>query len=558
VRQVKRRALRSASGPAVALAALLAACGGAALLKSAPPAEPIVIVGARLWGVPEHDAVLVEGDTIRAVGSGAELRVAASGANVIDAERAWVLPGFHDAHVHVLEGGLALDGLALGELDTLASVLEAVRERATRVAEPAWVVGHGWKYDIVDPGSFPTRHALDSVVPDRPVWLVGYDGHAGWANTRALELAGIGPATADPPLGRIARESDGATPGGVLLEGAMALVARAVPPATREQKLSALERALAHMVALGVTSLDDFENDAEVFELYDELAASGRMPIRVAVSLPLEGDLDRLAELRDRRAGRNPSFGYLKGFVDGVIESRTAYLLEPYENAGGERGAPRLPPERLDPLVAAAHERGFAVALHAIGDGAVRIALDAIERAQRAHPEVRATHRIEHIEVIHPDDAWRFAALGVVASMQPFHANPFGDTPEQGVWSRNLGAARLRHSFAWRDLASAGATLAFGSDWPVMTADPLMGLAVAITRQDARGRPAVGWNPGQKIELDEAVAAYAAGRRIAPGQPADLVVLEPPVELRRPSTLWKDTRVRAVIGAGRVRATAAR
>jgi predicted amidohydrolase YtcJ len=323
-----------------------------------------------------------------------------------------------------------------------------------------------------------------------------------------------------------------------------------------------LRAALAHCSRLGITSADTFERDPDLFDELADLERRGELPLRLRVSLPLAGALDRYASLRERVSSERLAFGYLKGFVDGVIESKTAYLLAPYAGEESLRGEPRIAPARLEEQVRAAHARDFPVALHAIGDAAVRLSLDTFERVQRSDPRPKLHHRVEHIELIDPADLPRFAALGVVASMQPFHANPFGDSPDEGVWSRNLGARRLPLTFPWRMLHAAGAPLVFGSDWPVMSADPLQGLAVALTRRDDRGRPEAGWNAHQTLDLEAALSAWAGlevgglprggAGRLRPGMPADLVVLAPGVDPVRPATLWHGERVRHVVVAGEV------
>jgi len=523
-----------------------------------------LILHARLLGEAEPSSILLARGRVAAVGPAAEEEARAIGATVFDAGGGLALPGFHDAHVHVMSGGESLEQLSLDGLGSLAEVVAAVGRYAREHPERAWITGRGWSYDIVPPGQLPDRHALDSAVPDRPVLLESYDGHAVWVNGLALEKAGVGPATPDPPDGTIVREPGSNTPSGVLLEGAETLARRAIPPTTRAERLRRLETALSHCSRLGITGLDDFERDPEVFDLYAELEREGRLPLRVRVSLPLEGDLDAWARLRDAYRSPRLEFGYLKGFVDGVIESKTAWMLAPYAGGGSERGRPLWEPERLFARVEEAQRRGFPVALHAIGDGAVRLSLEAFERAQRAAPRPGLHHRIEHIEVIDPADLPRFAALGVVASMQPFHANPFGDDPDSGVWSQNLGASRLARSFAWRSLHDAGAPLVFGSDWPVMSADPLQGLAVALTRRDAEGRPAGGWHAEQTLDLADALSAYAGlegpgglprggAGRLRPGLQGDVVVLQPGIDPGRPADLWRGPRVRFVFVAGEAR-----
>jgi len=569
MRVLAARTLRAAC---VLCAASLAACAA-----EPPPPGPAAaradtwIANARLWGSPGVWTLrLADGRVADVARAGSAPLPAAAAGRAIDAAGGLVLPGFHDAHVHAASGGAALGRLALADETSVEAIARAVRRFAARHPDAPWILGRGWQYDVLPEGRLPHRDVLDAAVPGRPVLLESYDGHALWANSRALEAAGVGPDTPDPPDGAIVREPGSRTPTGVLLDGAGALVEDAVPAPDRDAKLRTLERALRHLVALGVTAIDDFPRDADAVDLYAELDAAGRLPLRVRVSLPLDSDLERFAALRERlgpaAAGsplgeRRPrrerlEMGYLKGFVDGVIESKTAWLLDPY--AGGDtRGRPLIPRQELVERVTAAQEKGLPVALHAIGDAAVRLSLDAFAAARRAHPRPDLHHRIEHIELVHPDDLPRFADLGVVASMQPFHANPFGPDPDAGVWSRNLGPERPRRSFAWRDLRDADAPLVFGSDWPVLSADPLKGLAVATTRRDARGLPEAGWNAHQTLTADEALAAYAGtasaggpprgvAGRVLQGMRADLVLLAPGVDPSIPETLWRGPRVRAV------------
>ncbi|MBI3273241.1 MAG: amidohydrolase [Planctomycetes bacterium] len=549
-------------------ACALALAGGVAAAQSAPPATPpapteLLVVNGRIHAADGATALLARGERIVSVGKDAEVRALASpGAAVLDAAGGAVLPGFHDAHLHLVSGGVSLTQLDISNQTTMEGALAAIRKYAEEHHELTWIQGRGWQYGLVPTGSFPSRKDLDRAVADRPALLESYDGHAAWANTKALERAGVTAATPDPPGGRVVREEDGKTPQGALLEGAGGLLDDALPATDRDAQLRALEAALRYCLELGLTSVDDIGGGAETFAMHAELQAAGRSCLRVTVSPPLGGNLDSYRKLRRRYVSPTLRFGFLKAFVDGVIESKTAYMLEPYEG-GKDRGKPQLQPRRLKELIARAHAGNFPVALHAIGDGAVRLALDAFEEAQARHPEFRPRHRIEHIEVVDPKDVPRFRELGVLASMQPFHANPFGPTPDQGVWSENLGPRRLPMTFAWKALLAAGAHLAFGSDWPVMTADPLAGLAVATTRQDEKGQPEKGWNPQHALTIDEAIDAYTTGSadavsreeelgRLAPGFLADLVVLPPDARLDAPRSLW-GKKVRHVVIGGVVR-----
>ncbi|MBI3269882.1 MAG: amidohydrolase [Planctomycetes bacterium] len=529
-----------------------------------PAAAELLVVHGRIFGAPDGaTALLIRDHRIAEVGADVQLRAHASpGARVLDADGAHVLPGFHDAHMHLLSGGEAGLGVVLDNETTLAGALAAVKRFADDHPANRWILGRGWQYGIVPRGTYPSRKDLDSVVPDRPVLLESSDGHAGWANTRAFQLAKVTARTADPSNGKIVREADGKTPQGTLLEDAYGVIDVVVPEPDRETRLRSLAAALRQCLEWGITSADDVPSDTETFDDYAALRARHELPIRVSVSPALEGSLADSIAARKKYNDPFLRLGFLKGFVDGVIESKTAYLLKPY--AGGQhRGKPCFTPARLDRLVARAHGAGFSVALHAIGDAAVRLSLDAIEHAKAEHPDFAARDRIEHIEVVDPADMPRFAQLGVTASMQPLHADPAGQASGDGAFAQAVGLERLPAAFAWRSLANAGARLAFGSDWPVVTANPLEGLAVACTRQDADGRPRGGWNVSQALSIEEAVRAYtegpayALGReaelgKLAPGFLADVVVLAPEVRLDVPKTLWKG-KVRWVIVDGEVR-----
>lgn len=529
---------------AIALVSVLALAACASTPTGQAPAGPqsakesnaVVIHNARVWGHPEATAIVIVGQRIEKVGGDDLLAHAA--ARTIDARGGLVLPGFHDAHVHLMGGGLSLARVQLAGTRTLEQTLAAVKAWAEAHPDRPWVLGRGWSYDMVPKGSFPTARDLDRVVADRPAVLRAYDGHTAWLNTRALELAKITRDTQDPDDGTIVKDAGG-NPTGALLEGAMDLLDGVVPDPDRAEMKDALLAGALDCARRGVTSLDAIEADVDEWDLLLELEREGKLPGRVNVILPIEGDLDEYAAMRERGTARVKLVG-VKGFVDGVIESKTAFMKKPYstpsaDGSTSEVGRPLIPPDKLFSLVEEATKRDFSVALHAIGDAAVALSLDAFAHAPSLNGRM---HRVEHIEALDPDDAVRFERQGVIASMQPYHAVPIDPDPDLGAWSENLGAERRKMSFAWRTLVDAKAHLAFGSDWPVYTNDPLSGLAMALTRRNENGNPPGGWNAHQKLLPKEAIAAYADGRTIAEGQPADLVVLPATVKLEDPMTLW--------------------
>lgn len=514
-----------------------------------PPAAPapanVVVNHARIWGHPDADTVVVQAGKIQAVGKGLK---PAKGVKMIDAKGGWVLPGFHDAHIHMLGGGLTMVRVQLAGETTLDGTLKAIKDYAAAHPDRPWILGRGFSYDIVPKGQFPTRQMLDAVVKDRPVFVRAYDGHSGWANTKAITLAGITAKTADPADGKIIRDKDG-TPTGAFLEGAQELLDKVIPQPTREEKKAALLAAARACASMGITSVLDLAYEPITFELWRELDTEGNLPLHVAVGLPLEGNLDDYHKMRETPPTPHVRFGALKAFIDGVFDSRTAFTLEPYAGTKDDVGKPLIEPKRYFELVEAAHARGFQVAVHAVGDGAVRLTLDAFEAAKRKHPTITTRHRIEHIEVVDPADVPRFAKLNVIASMQPYHVIPNEPDPNQGAWVENVGPKRAKMAMAWRSLLDAGAPLAHGSDWPVYTQNPLHGVAMALLRETPRGIPAGGWMPQHKMTLQETIHGYSVERGLAEGpskdvgrldvgQRADLVVLTPDAQLDKPTTLW--------------------
>lgn len=527
------------------------------LVSSLLAAADLVVLDARLPTVGDGRAtsLAVEKGRIVALGPAAEVeRLAGPATRRIEGRGRLLLPGLIDSHIHFVSGGLSERRVHLEKARTPEEAVALVKAWAEENPKSAWVTGRGWSYDLFaqQQPPYPSRRLLDAVLSDRPVYLSSYDGHSAWVNSKALEAAGIGPETRDPPDGHIVREKDGRTPHGALLEGAMDWVAHAQPKLTLEERKQALLTAQAVALRAGLTAVNDFAADLETADAYLALEKEGLLRLRVFFSPPLETPLETARALRDRLAkeSQRVRFGSLKGFVDGVIESRTAVLLEPYADGSKTRGEPHLSAADLDRLIQPLDKEGFTVSLHAVGDGAVRACLDAFERAAKVNGTRDRRHRIEHIEVLSPRDAARFARLGVVASMQPFHAEP-ADKPGHGAWETKVGPGgpRWPHIFPWRELLRAGAPLAFGSDWAVMSLDPLQGLAVAVSRRNGHGLPTKGWEQTQTLRFEEAVAAYTAGAAWALhadkelgaleiGRAADFVVLGEKVAADEPLSMY--------------------
>ena len=449
------------------------------------------------------------------VGSNREIqRLGRAQTTTIDAKGGAVVPGFNDAHAHFISGGLSLDQINLLEATTLDEIKDSIRIWSEAHPERTWITGRGWYYQPFA-GTMPTRQLLDTLVPDRPAYLIAYDGHTGWANSKALKLAGITRHTRNPANGVIVKDPRTGEPTGALKEAAMALMT-AAPQPTKEDKVAAIRAGLVEAHRVGITSIQNAGGSAEDLELYDGLRKRRELTLRVYQALSVnatmtDAELARLATVRERFAD-DPLLktGAVKLVADGVVESHTAAMLEPYDNKPGAAGTPRFTVEQLNKTVSMLDHAGWQVMTHAIGDAAVRMTLDAYEAAAKANPkpERGRRHRIEHIETIDPADIPRFGQLGVIASMEPVHATP---SPTPGdVWSTNIGDERAARGWLWASIVKAGGRLAFGSDWPVMTLDPLMGLHVAVNRTTVEGLPEGGWLPGERLPLRTAIDAYTS------------------------------------------------
>lgn len=502
----------------------------------------LVLLNGRIWNglenQPSAEALAIRGNTIQRVGSAAEIK-ALSGpqTKVIDLGGRLVLPGFNDAHIHFLGGAQGLSEVDLTGAKSVAEMTTRVAEYAKQNPDVVWITGAGWEYTYF-PDKLPRRHDLDAVVKDRPVFLRAYDGHSAWANSKALELAGVTRTTKFEGFGEIVRDAAG-EPTGALKEGAQGLIRRLIPEPTRTQKLAALRRGLKLAASLGITSLQNASGSAEEFGLYEELLRNGELTLRASLALSVGPQLpnerlEQWVKLRDQYAA-HPQLraNAIKFVLDGVIESYTAAMLEPYSNNAQTSGKLSWPVEAYREKVAALDKLGFQLYTHAIGDRAVRTALDAYENAQRVNRRKQARHRVEHIETVAAADIPRFAKLGVLASMEPIHADPA--TVE--VWSSALGPDRTGRGFAWQQLQRAGARLVFSSDWPAsISVDPLRGLHVAVNRRTPEGQPPDGWLPQERVPLAQALRAYTwAGAyasfeegikgSLQPGRLADVIVL---------------------------------
>ena len=512
-------------------------------------------------------AIAVVGERIAWVGDSGEALRAWCGprTEVLDARGGLVSAGFDDAHIHLLEGARQMDDIDLSDAASPAEVGSAIRAGATEPSGKPWVVGRGWMYGSF-PEGLPTSRQLDLLVPDRPALMGAYDGHTTWVNSRALSAAGIGARTPDPPDGVIQRDPATGEPTGVLLEGAGLLVERLLPVLSPDEDLAVLRSAIAAAHRSGITAVQEAWTLPADVSVWRRLAERDELRLRARLALPMKPDGD-LAGWREQlaayaaltlplRRGRWLTAGILKGFVDGVIESGTAAMLAPYEG-GHSSGVANWPSDQLAAFVSAADALGWQLELHAIGDRGVRMALDAYEQAGGS---AHRRHRVEHIETIDLADIPRFGRQRVIASMQPYHGEP--STNQATAWSSRIGPERVSRAWAAGSIDRAGGTLAFGSDWPVVSFNPFLGLHVAVNRQTPDGLPPGGWIPAEAITLPAALSAYTLGPALAAfaerrrgtvrvGLQADLAVLDRDL-LAEDRTAIAGTRVNATVIGGSV------
>lgn len=500
------------------LTAMLGACTG-----GAEPAE-LVVFGDRVWtGDPERpraEGIAVAGDRIVAVGAREELMArVGDGTRVVDIAGSMVVPGFIDAHVHFLEGGFRLSSVQLRDASTPEEFGRRIGEFAAGLPAGTWITGGDWDHEHWG-GELPDRDWVDAMTPDNPVWVNRLDGHMALANSAALRAAGIDASTPEPDGGEIVRDADG-LPTGVLKDNAMTLVDAVRPDPGTGLEDEALDAAMAHVAAQGVTSVHHM-GTWEDLEVFERARRQGRLGTRIRAAVPLSS-WERLAG-RIERSGRGDDWlriDSLKGFVDGSLGSHTAAFLDAYADAPGEHGLLVNDPDELHRWISGADGAGLQVNVHAIGDRAIRTLLDIYERVDADHGAADRRWRIEHAQHVHPDDLPRFAQLGVIASMQPYHAI------DDGRWAgRVIGAERSRTTYAVRSLLDAGARVAFGSDWFVAPPTPLEGIYAAVTRRTLDGAHPDGWVPEQRISVEEALRAYTLDAAYASFQDGSLGSLE--------------------------------
>jgi predicted amidohydrolase YtcJ len=560
----------------LAISLAVAACCALALASRASSARArrgvsLLLVNGKVFTGDARgttaEAVAVEGNRIVAVGSTREIESRYAGARRVDLRGRLVTAGFNDAHLHFLNGGLSLFRVDLNGARTPAEAKRRVAEKARELPEGAWLLGRGWDNTLWG-GQWPTKEALDEAAPRNPVFVQRVDGHTSWANSLALSKANVTRETRDPEGGEIVRDARG-EPTGILKETAGALVARVVPAPTREEKMRALERSLAEARRYGITSVSDSISGYDTLELYRELLAQNKLTVRVAEWLNFNDSVETLKRQREEFGALKADplrirISAVKGYVDGTLGSRTAAMLAPFDDDPHNSGIPRMTAEELNSKVVALDAAGFQVTLHAIGDRANRMALDAYEKAldtnprptsntkrgeaakqsdggKKAEGEKQITggptsgfttydgstlrkgeftfsaayanfdrddttrHRVEHAQVVAPADFARFRDLGVIASMQPSHAI------SDKRWAQaRLGEYRVLGAYSWHTFMAHGVHVPFGTDWPIEPISPYLGLYAAVTRQSVEGEPAGGWWPEERISIEDAIRNYTA------------------------------------------------
>lgn len=506
----------------------------------------MIFLTGRVWTgdrrQPLAEAVAIRGDRIVAVGSRDQIRTLGTPARVIDAAGGLIAPGFIDSHIHLLAGGFRLTSVQLGDVSSRDEFAKRLHDFAARIPPGTWITGGDWDHERWG-GELPSRAWIDAATPGHPVWVNRRDGHMALANSAALRAAGVTPLTAGIPGGAIVRDADG-QPTGLLKDQAMDLVQRIIPDPPPALEDRALDAAMRHVAAHGVTSVHHMGSIPQAgswreLDVFRRAHAAGTLRTRIYCAVPLDG----WPRLRDSIAAREFAgsdgrgdawlkIGAVKGFVDGSLGSRTAAFHEPYDDVPGERGLWFTDPDDLAAWISGADGAGLQCAIHAIGDRANSLLLDIFESVIGAHGPRDRRFRIEHAQHLRPQDIARVAGAGAIASMQPAHL------VEDGPWAaRAIGHARVQTTYACRSLIDAGVALAFGSDWFVSPPVPIAGLAAAVTRQTADAPTGDGWIPAQRIRLDEALHAYTTSAayasfdegskgRLAPGLLADVVVLD--------------------------------
>jgi hypothetical protein len=523
-----------------------------------------IIINGNIWtgdsSRPRAEALAIRGDRLLAVGTNPEiLQTAGPKTKTIDAGGALVLPGFIDSHVHFMNGGFALLGLQLRDADSKAEFVRRIAAYARELPKGEWIQNGDWDHQRFAPVELPRKEWIDAFTPDHPVCVNRLDGHMILANSAALRAAGIDRSTPTPPGGEIVKDPATGEPTGILKDAAMDLIYARIPPPSLLQKRRAAEAAMRAAAEKGVTSVHDVSGEIGI-DVYQELLRDGVLSTRIYYYLPI-ADSDRTIGL-PLRTGEGPAnlrFAGLKGFADGSLGSQTAFFDAPYSDdpkTSGLLAAAMFPDGDMEKRIRAADKAGIQTAIHAIGDRTNAIILDFYERTIGQNGPNGRRLRIEHAQHLRPADFARFGKMGIVASVQPAHLI------DDGRWAEaKIGAERAATTYAFRSFLAAGVVLAFGSDWPVASMDPILGIYAAVTRSTLDGKHPGGWIPAQKISVEDAVRAFTTGGAYAefaegekgtltPGKLADIVLLDRDIFRVAPDRI-REARVVATICGGR-------
>jgi len=541
---------------------LMAASG---LHAQTQPAASLIITNAKVWTVdkqhPTAEAVAVVADRIVAVGSNAEIdRWRGPQTKILDAAGKLLLPGFNDAHVHFVDGGAQLDQVQLSDATSEQEFVNRIAAQVKKTGKGEWILGGDWDETRWSPAELPTHSSIDSVSPDTPVFINRHDGHMALANSLAMKLAGVTAKTPDIPGGIIMRDADG-NPTGIFKDAAMQYIRKAIPAMTREQRLRAIKRAMDYAASVGVTSVQHMNPPYEDVAAYSELAERGELTTRIYAA-PMETGWEDFAKIGLRHAWGSSylRLGAIKGYADGSLGSRTAYMFEGFTNDPKNHGIlsnEMHPVEAMRDRLTKADAAGLQICTHAIGDQAISIVLDIYDHITKTNGERDRRLRVEHAQHMAAKDFDRFAKLKVIASVQPYQAI------DDGRWAEPfLGHDRASRTYAFRTFLDHGVRLAFGTDWDVVPLDPILTVYAAVTRSTLDGKHPDGWFPEQKLTVAEAVDAYTMGSAyaefqenekgsITPGKLADMVILSDDIFKIRPE-LIRNVKVETTIVGGKV------
>jgi len=534
-------------------------------LLAQKPAADLIVTNARILTVdkahPQAEALAVLGDRIVAVGKTAEIDAwRGPHTKVFNAKGHLLLPGFNDSHVHFVDGGAHLQEVQLKDAATPREFAALIAARAKTAAKGEWITGGNWDEQKWSPANLPTKELIDALTPDNPVSVNRYDGHEVLANSLAIKLAGITAKTPDPAGGQIVRDAQG-NPTGVLRDAAQDLVTNVMPPMTHAQRIKAIQQAMTHAASLGVTSVQDMNPSNEEVGAYAELQEKGELTLRIYAA-PMETDWKDQAKIGLRRGFGSSMLrlGAVKGYADGSLGSETAYFFDPFTDdpkTSGLLNAEMQPPEAMQQRLSGADAAGLQLCIHAIGDRAISMVLDIFEQVEKTNGKRDRRWRIEHSQHMAAKDFARYAQLGVIASVQPYHAI------DDGRWAeKRIGPDRVKRTYAFRTFLAGGVRLAFGTDWSVAPLSPMWSIYAAVTRATLDGKNPNGWVPEQKLTVAEAMEAYTMGSAyaefqdkekgsITPGKLADFVILSDDI-FKIPSAKIKDVKVKATYLGGKL------